>query len=216
MSMSTSSNTTETRAEAARRLRNTMAACRVQYTWFGTQKSLTPEQRAEAAEPFDADGQLISAGKKLIDTRHTAYKAVTAVRTKITDYWRGLSLPFPEPGVRLIRQEKVEEFAATMADYRDELEDAVRNLDEHYAELKHAAAERLGRLFHEGDYPPSLRGLFGVAWDFPSIEPPAYLVQLSPALYMAEQERVKARFDDAVRLAEQAFLEEFARLVDRI
>jgi hypothetical protein len=216
MSMSTTTGPTETRTEAARQLRTTMAACRVHFTWFGTSKSLTPEQRAAAAETFDADGQLISAGKKLVDTKHTAYKAVTTIRTKITDYWRGLSLPFPEPGVRLIRQEKAEQFAATMADYKAELEGAVRNLDGLYSDLRQAAARRLGSLYDPGDYPETLLGLFSVAWDFPSVEPPAYLVQLSPALYMAEQERVRARFDEAVRLAEQAFLEEFARLVDHL
>src|SRR3954447_6068942 len=90
----------------AQRLRTTMAACRVRYTWFGVQKALTPEQRAQAAEAFDADGAVLSAGKRLVDTRHTAFRAVTAVRTKITESWRGLSLPFPEPGIRLIKQEK--------------------------------------------------------------------------------------------------------------
>ena len=38
------------------RLRTTMAACRVQFTWLGTRKSLTAEQRAQAAEAFDAEG----------------------------------------------------------------------------------------------------------------------------------------------------------------
>ena len=33
----------------ADRLRTTMAACRVSFTWFGVQKSLTAEQRAVAA-----------------------------------------------------------------------------------------------------------------------------------------------------------------------
>ena len=97
---------------------------------------------------------------------------MTAVRGKIHGYWRSLSLPYPEPGVRLIKQEKVEEFASQMADYRAELEDAVRNLDAHDAELKQAAAERLGSLFNAADYPETLVGLFGVSFDFPSVEPP--------------------------------------------
>ena len=56
-------------------------------------------------------------------------------------------------------------------------------------------------------------GLFDVQWDFPSFEPPDYLRQLCPAVYEQERARVAARFDEAVQLAEQAFLEEFARLV---
>src|SRR5271157_968746 len=197
----------------AERLRTTMAACRVQFTWFGTKKSLTAEQKAQAAETFDAAGEFLSAGKKLIDTKHTAFRAVTAIRTKITDYWRGLTLPFPEAGVRLIKHDQVEGFDQQMADDKAELEDAVKTLDQHFEELKQAAAQRLGSLFNPADYPATLVGLFGVSWDYPNIEPPDYLLGLSPDLYRQEQERVKARFDEAVQLAEQAFLDEFTKLV---
>ena len=132
--------TTDTRAvptaegpTPAQRLRATMAACRVAFTWLGTQKSLTPEQRALAAEAFDADGPFLSAGKKLLDTKHAAFRGVTAVRGKIESDWKGCTLPFPEAGIRLIRHEDVETFAARMADYRTELGDAVANLDRHLA-----------------------------------------------------------------------------------
>ena len=45
------------------------------------------------------------------------------------------------------------------------------------------------------------------------IEPPDYLQQLHPDLYQQECERVAARFDEAVRLAEQAFMVELQQLV---
>ena len=51
----------------AQRLRATMAAARVEFTWLGTQKTLTAEQRAQAAEAFDAEARSLSAGKKLLD-----------------------------------------------------------------------------------------------------------------------------------------------------
>lgn len=200
----------------ASNLRDNMAAVRVSFTWLGTRKSLTPEQRAEAAQPFDAEGGYLSAGKKLLDTRHPAFKAVTAIKTKIASVWRSMSLPFPDPGVRLIRRDKIEEFVSLMEEYKAVLGEAVANLDNYYGELRQAAAERLGRLYHPGDYPEALIGLFEVSWDFPSVEPPDYLRELSPALYEAERARVAARFDEAVQMAEQAFLEEFARLVGHL
>ena len=203
-------------AGAAERLRTTMAACRVQFTWWGVQRALTAEQKAQAARAFDAEGGFLSAGKRLLDTRAPAFRAVTAIRTKITDSWKGLSLPFPEPGVRLIKLDGVESFDRMMADYKAELDDAVADLDRHFDELKRAAALRLGSLFNASDYPESLRGLFGVSWDYPAIDPPDYLVQLAPDLYQREQERVRARFEEAVRLAEQAFIDEFARLVNHL
>jgi hypothetical protein len=193
-----------------------MAAVRVSFTWLGTRKSLTPEQRAEAAQPFAAQGDYVSAGKKLLDTRHPAFKSVTAIKSKIANTWKDMSLPFPEPGVRLIRRDKIDEFVSLMTDYRAELADAVTNLDHHYGELKRAASERLGRLFNPSDYPDTLIALFDVAWDFPSVEPPDYLRDLNPALYEAEKARVAARFDEAVMMAEQAFLEEFGRLVSHL
>src|SRR3954463_16830244 len=132
---------THSTTTAATRLRTTMAAVRVPFPCWGPQKTLTPEQRAQAAEAFDAEGQFLSAGKKLLDVKHPAFRAVTAIRGKIQAYGKGVSLPYPEPGIRLIRQDKVEEFAAQMADFRAELDDAVAHLDRHFGELKHAAAE---------------------------------------------------------------------------
>src|SRR5438093_7591018 len=85
-------------------LRETTAAVRVSFTWMGVRKTLTPEQKNQAAESFGAEGEFLSARKKLLDTRHTAYKEVTAIRGKVVAHWRSLTLPFPEPVIRLIHQ----------------------------------------------------------------------------------------------------------------
>ena len=200
----------------AERLRLTTAAVRVAFTWFGVRKTLTPEQKSQAADAFGAEKEYLSARKKLLDTRHAAYKAVTAVRGKVLAYWKGDTLPYPEPGIRLIRQNQVEDFNATLLDHRSNLRGAVATLDDHYAELKAAARQRLGSLYNPTDYPPSLQGLFEIDWDFPSVEPPDYLLQLSPALYEQEKARVASRFDEAVVLAEQAFLAELAKLITHL
>ncbi len=200
----------------AQRLRTTMAAVRVSFTWLGVRKTLTAEQRAEAAEPFGANVQFLSAGKKLIDTAHHAYKAVTAVRGKVIAYWKSLSLPYPEPGLRLIRQDRIDEFAAQMREFQEELAEAVETLDRHYNELQVTARQRLGSLFNAGDYPESLRHMFSVEVDFPSVEPPDYLQQLNPQLYEQECQRIRARFDEAVRLAEETFTAELAKLVSHL
>ena len=202
--------------EASDRLRTTMAAVRVCFTWFGTRKTLSPEQKAQAAESFGAEGQYLTAGKKLLDSTHPAFKTVTAIRGRILSFWKGISLPFPEPGLRLIRQQDIASFDVQMTTLRVELDEAVSQLDRHYDELRTAARNRLGSLYNSGDYPASLRGLFGIAWEFPSVEPPEYLSQLSPRLFEQECERVTARFDEAVQLAEEAFVTELNRLVSHL
>ncbi|MGA2258331.1 MAG: hypothetical protein ABSG53_27010, partial [Thermoguttaceae bacterium] len=197
-------------------LRTTMAAVRVSLSWFGTRKSLNAEQKAEAAEPFNAEAKFLSAGKKLLDTTHPAYKAVTAVRGKVIAYWKSMSLPYPEPGIRLIKQDRIEGFAAKMQEFQEELVEAVQALDRQYYELKATARQRLGSLYNSGDYPASLEGLFSLSFDFPSVQPPDYLQQLNPQLYEEECQRVQQRFDEAVRLAEEAFTAELARLVSHL
>lgn len=208
----------DTRASVspAQWLRETTAAVRVSFTWFGVRKTLTPEQKNQAAETFGAESDFLSARKKLLDTKHDAYKAVTAVRGKVVAHWKARTLPYPEAGIRLIRQHEVAGFNEQMAEYRSELDEAVNKLDDHYLELKTAAQRRLGNLFNANDYPPSLRELFAVNWDFPNVEPPDYLSQLNPAIYEQEKARVAAHFQEAVRLAEQAFVSEFAKLIEHL
>lgn len=200
----------------AERLRGMTAAVRVSFCWFGVKKTLTPEQKSQAAEPFGAEGTFLSACKKLLDTKHPAYKEVTAVRGKVLSYWKGLTLPYPEPGIRLIQQEQVEPFHQQMSDFREQLDIAVAKLDDHYGELKSTARRRLGDLYNSEDYPSQLRGLFAIDWEFPSVEPPDYLLQLSPDLYEQERARVAGRFEEAVQMAEQAFIGELARLVSHL
>ena len=197
----------------AQRLRITTAGCRVRFIWFGAEKALTPDQRAHAAERFDAAPRSLAAAKKLLDTRHPALRAVAAVRGQIDAYWRSMTLPFPEPCIRLIPVDRVDEFHGQMADYSAELRDAAAGLEQAFDDLKADAARRLGSLFEPADYPASLLGCFAVRWDFPSLEPPSHLIWFSPSIHRLEEFRVQNRFEEAVRLADRMFLEEFERLV---
>jgi hypothetical protein len=136
---------------------------RVSFTWLGVRKALSAEQKAQAAEGFGAEGAYLSAAKKLLDTRDPSFRAVTGVRSRTLGFWRGVSLPFPEPGVRLVRRDAVAAFDAQLDEFREELAVAVDALDERLEDLKSAARARLGQLYSPTDYPASLRGLFAVA-----------------------------------------------------
>lgn len=200
----------------AERLRRTAAAVRVHFTWLGTHKALTTSQKEEVGLTYAADSKLLTAGKRLIDVRHERFKALTAIKTRVASYWRGLTLPYVESGVRLIRQNDLGSFIETMERFREELHKAESELNAVYDRVLADARQRLGRLFNADDYPPEIRGLFDVEWDFPSVEPPAYLMRLNPDLFRQEQERVTHRFEEAVQLAEQAFIDELAKLVSHL
>jgi hypothetical protein len=197
----------------AQRLRRRAAAVRVCLHWWGVHRSLTNQQKEEVSVAYAADARFLTAGKKIIDVRHEAFRKLTSLRSRIVSYWRGLTLPYTEPGVRLIRQCDIEAFVHTMQGFREELHQAEQDLNAVYQQLKDDALRRLGRLFNPDDYPGEVRGLFEVEWDFPSVEPPSYLLRINPDLFQEEQARVARRFEEAVQLAEQAFIDEFAKVV---
>ena len=93
-----------TTTAASERVRTSFAACRLTFSWLGTTKSLSSEQKSQAAETFGAAKESISAGKKLFDTKHESYKALTSLKSQITRFWKDNSLAYPESGIRLIRQ----------------------------------------------------------------------------------------------------------------
>ena len=137
-------NSSVSTRSASSNLRENFIACRLQFKFLGVSKTLSADQKRLAAQSFDADGDSISAGKRLINTKHDAWKVLTSIRSQATKFWKEGSLPYPESGIRLIRQGRIEDFNATFADYREQLEAGVRLFDEQFAEIKEAARARLG------------------------------------------------------------------------
>lgn len=216
MTTTVASTDSHTASSASQRLRTSMAAAKLSVTWLGTRKALNTEQRDQAAGSFGATGKFVSAGKKLLDTSHPAFKTVTSIRGRAISYWKSISLPFPEPGIRLIKQAEIDRFSGQIQRLRVELRDAVEAMQSQYSELKEQARVRLGDLFNPADYPVTLVGLFDFDVEFPSVEPPEYMRTLSPELYAQECQRMQSRFEEAVQLAEQAFMTELARLVEHL
>ncbi|MBA4019168.1 MAG: hypothetical protein C0483_18535 [Pirellula sp.] len=191
-------------------------ATRVQFTSWGVRRALSDDQKTQAADAFGADAGFLSAGKKIIDTKHKAYSDVTKIKSRMARDWHELTLPYPEPGLRLIRESDVLLFAERMEAGRASLLAAVDTLQSAYLELKVKAQIKLGTLYNSSDYPATVVGLFDAAWEFPNVTPPDYLRVLNPALYEQERQRIVARFDEAVTLAEQAFVGEFEQLVSHL
>jgi hypothetical protein len=55
----TNTPATQVERNAANRLRATMAAVKLSFTWLGVRKTLAPEQRTTAARAFHADRELL-------------------------------------------------------------------------------------------------------------------------------------------------------------
>lgn len=200
-------------ATLASELKQNTTACRVSFTWLGTRKALETHQRAKAAEPFGAEKAYISASQKILDTKNPAFAALTSVKNEITAYWKNETLPYTEDGVRLLQKTKLDSFCQRMTELKGALGVAKNNLDLCLDDIKDDAKKRLGTLYNEAHYPKSMADVFEVQWDFPNTEPPEYLAKLAPTVYQAEQQKAQARMQEAIALAEQAFLIELDALI---
>ena len=191
-------------------------AVRMEKTKLGVRKALNGEQAKTAADAFDAAQDVLSARKKLLDTKHPAYRKVTGIQRVATAYWKAYTVPYPITGIRLLNRDKLEEFEARMTVFQQDLQEAVNELQAVYKEMQKAAEEKLGTLYDEHDYNESIVNEFSIAWDFPSLTPPDYLKQLNPDLYEREAQKVAAKFSEAVDIAEQMFATELQDLVTRL
>ena len=91
-----------------------------------------------------------------------------------------------------------------------------RGLEQEWPSLKEAAAARLGAFYNSDDYPDNLEELFIVSWSYPETSVPSYLMAIDASVYRREAARVAEKFEQAVELAEQGFVEEFSKLVTHL
>src|SRR3990167_7324382 len=98
----------------ANQLQKEWTPSRLSFTGFNQRKTFTSDQKAKAASIFDADDTYVSASKKLYDTKHPAYKALTAAKNKITEYWTSSTQPYPQDGIRFLPNDELETFETTM------------------------------------------------------------------------------------------------------
>jgi len=217
--MSTTDTTTEentTVEQTASDLRQTMGAVKLSFSWLGTQRKLSDAQTKQAADTFHAATDLVTASKRLIDTKNTTYRVLTTLKSQAAAYWRAVTLPYPQDGVRLIKQADIGAFEDRMREYKEQLVAAAANLQLEYETLKTAAREKLGDLYNPADYPASLDGVFDLRWEYPPVEPPNYLMTFNPELYQQEQQRVQHRFETAVVMAENAFAEQLQDMISHL
>ena len=207
----------ESLEEIARKARENTVACRLKRGSFTVNRKFTGDQVAKVADSFNAKSEVVSANKKLIDSKHPKVKAVTVVLAKAYRLWKNVfTTPYPDAGIRLLKRDRMEEFESDMRECQAELEVAKTELDEAYAEVIAKAEVDLQDLFNRSEYPASLSAAYSIEWEYPSVEPPNWMKEVHPEAYAAQVRIINARFEDAVTQTETLFAEEFAKVVEHL
>jgi hypothetical protein len=98
------------------------------------------------------------------------------------------------------------------------LDTAITAMVQQYPQIKQRSQLKLGNLFNPSDYPGSadFGEQFWIEVEYPSVEPPASLAELNPALYEQERARVAAKFEEAMATVEQAMAGELQGLIGHL
>jgi len=199
---------------SAKSLQEQAAGLGIHFTWMGTSKSLTNEEKDKAAEPFGAQGEGLAVSKKLIDSKNIYYKPLTTLQSQIRTLWINYTLPWVEKGVRLIPRALIPSFRDQFAVLKEEFQDATETLGRNWNRVKESQRQKLGNLYCENDYAVDPTKLFSVEPSWPNLSPPEYLRTIDPALYQQEQEAAAARFEKAINLAVEGYGQKLLELVE--
>lgn len=202
--------------ELGEQTRNETIGCALSFTWLGTTAVVKGSDLVETASHFDARPNALRLSKRVLDSRHPTVRQLNRVKSGIRRDWIQSTLPYVEPGVRLMRRDRTNELAQAVRQASEVLDSLSVELEDRRREVLEQAEARLGRLFDPNDYPVNFAGCFGVELAFPNLEPPDYLRGLSPELYEREQQRIAASFEQAVATAEAQFQGQLAELVSHL
>jgi len=202
------------RREASNALQSDWAAIRVSFDgWPGTGQSVKRDKQDEMAHAVGAE-KLKSASVPKFNDKHPAYKALKSVKGKIKDLWELRTLDWVEDGVRLIRQDRIDQFNRDMDPLRAELDAAREEFRAVYDSLVEEARIANGPLFDGTKYLATFDGAYTFTVDYPSLTVPSYLKGLNPKLYEEACARVNARFDAAVASFEEEAFGTLAKLTE--
>lgn len=158
--------------------------------WWVPAKTLTLDEREEAAEAMGAQPRYVKGQKSLIDTRHPAWARLEQFRRAVKQWWEMASMPYIIPNVRLIPRANRQAMFAKVAERAEEFQELVGKLQDAREELIEAARGNLGRAFDPTAYPSDFRtGRFKLSVMDVSIDPPSYLAATNAEEYKREMHK---------------------------
>lgn len=205
----------------AEQLRQETVGIKFQSTVLGTTRQMNDAQKRQVAALFGADPDYVSGRKKLLNTRHKAWRSVVSVIGSAHRIWKASTYPWPESlgdektpkGTRIIARRLIDSLEEKMTSKQGELTAAVNDLQEVWAELCDESAKKLDKLHMSADYPESVVGLFAFSHSYCDVNPPDWMLQMHPDVYRREEERVREQCEQAILAHEQGVAAQLNQLV---
>ncbi len=202
----------------AANLKSKCLGCKLTIKWLGTSRTLSDDQTSKAAAVFDADSKMLGARKRIFNTKHAVWRQMVKLCGETRRAWKSYTLPYTEPGIRLIKKQLVGDFDSVMKEAKAHLEDRILTLQHCYPQMLEDAKAGLGELFVEADYPhvDELPPLFDFCWEYTELTPPEHLKYLYPDIFKTQQSIAQAKLEESIALAQQAFATELSHMLKHL
>lgn len=175
---------------------------------FGNSKKLDERIHQRASDAIRANPKWLKTKEIVLHTEHPAYNAVLAFMRSVRKEFQETTVAYPEPTIRLMRMDKLEDFQAHMQQVQNHLAELIEEMDACRDELIRMAKDALRDAFNPNHYPDSFAGYFSIEVTYPKLEPDDRLMQLNPELYQRQVERFRAMMDTAIQETSLALAEE--------
>lgn len=169
--------------------KNVAVAARLSWTKLGTKKAIKGEVKQEISEFLQTNKGATGSTKYLFDPKTDEIKKIDSLKNETDKYWKDHTYQYMEPGVRLTRKDQWLSVKSQMEEYRKQIKEAEKKLQENREVVLQKSREFLGeKLYNESDYPATFEGSFDFELEVVNVEPPSYLMQLDPEAYEKAQQ----------------------------
>lgn len=198
------------------KLREETIGCSLTTRALSTRRAMNTTQIEKVAETFEADKKSVSAGRVVINRKLDIIAPVYSLLLEARHFINARTIDYPIDGIRLCRKDQVNALTDGIQHRRETLGELLSNLDANWATVKADAKQRLNELYSDHDYPDRPSDCYGLYISFPAIRPDDSLLKLNPKLYKEEEARIRAKFQEAVEVAEAAAAADLQKLLSHL
>lgn len=202
-------------------LKGATIGMRLRWHWMARKKAVSETLKESMVSILTttqgrADEDSYAVTSKLFNPKMECFKELAKFKGETQRWWEDATLPYMEPGIRLLPRESVESVNAALFTKKGTFYVLAGMVQDVRAAIIEEARQRLKAGFDINNYPDDLSTLFGMEWAFVSVEPPSYLAKLCPSVFQQEVDKAQAALKQSMEMAQQAFVLQFKNVVDAL
>ena len=188
-------------------------ACLVQLSTsvWRTSKALN---QSVLMDKIGEEAEWLRGRKYLIDP--TILGPINTATQQARNMIKKMALPFPINGIYMVPKDSLDVVDERLEQFEERFWLAYEDFQSVYDQSRQDAAEVLGELFDEADYPIDIKSKFKFEWRYMTLELPKRVSVISPSLYDREKQKFQSMIEETRKNAVIALREEFSQVVSHL